>query len=78
MLRLIVTMAVFAQREQKERVNKNPARWMNACELQSARVEGKPENIAKKQAKLDEAQAKLQEAQREPCAPWLMTGVSKR
>jgi hypothetical protein len=32
-------------------------------ELQSARVEGKPDKIAKKQTKLDEAQAKYQQEQ---------------
>jgi len=45
--------------ELKEQVNER------LVELQNARVTGKPDKIAKKQAKLEEAQTKLLVAQRE-------------
>ncbi|MBS4686376.1 DUF1090 domain-containing protein [Aeromonas sobria] len=53
-------------KEQKERVHKLRGEVdERLLELQEARVSGKPEKIAKQQAKLEESQTKMLEAQRE-------------
>ncbi|HHQ4571620.1 DUF1090 domain-containing protein [Aeromonas allosaccharophila] len=53
-------------REQKERVHKLRGEVdERLLELQEARVSGKPEKIAKQQAKLEESQTRMLEAQRE-------------
>ncbi|WP_111809192.1 DUF1090 domain-containing protein [Aeromonas allosaccharophila] len=53
-------------KEQKERVHKLRGEVDDRLlELQEARVSGKPEKIAKQQAKLEESQTRMLEAQRE-------------
>ncbi|MEH8163420.1 MULTISPECIES: DUF1090 domain-containing protein [Aeromonas] len=53
-------------KEQKERVHKLRGEVdERLLELQEARVSGKPEKIAKQQAKLEESQTRMLEAQRE-------------
>ncbi|MCO4170875.1 DUF1090 domain-containing protein [Aeromonas veronii] len=53
-------------KEQKERVNKLRGEVdERLLELQEARVSGKPEKIAKRQARLEESQTRMLEAQRE-------------
>ncbi|MGL6417873.1 DUF1090 domain-containing protein [Aeromonas allosaccharophila] len=53
-------------KEQKERVHKLRGEVdERLLELQGARVSGKPEKIAKQQAKLEESQTRMLEAQRE-------------
>ncbi|WP_236302743.1 DUF1090 domain-containing protein [Aeromonas veronii] len=53
-------------KEQKERVNKLRGEVdERLLELQEARVSGKPEKIAKRQARMEESQTRMLEAQRE-------------